>query len=276
MSYGSYASSPESEEQRRRRRIVALGIMLLLGFLLPVLYPNPFGGGTRATFLNFEILGESNAPGLVTFMFLYPGLAGIAVIVLALACRATARSVALIAVGVLPLVVLMLDQDVQKAAAVMRQFPGSASIWVVVLALAGCGGILTGIRALHYRSSSWPAAIIGAIGGGLYLLSLFLPVLPKAMGRVCFAVPFKMFTAETVPAALGALGQMVCLMLASALCLMTLAQTYAARALADGAFKFLVWSGVIYLLGMIFQVMFSTTSASLFLFFLSPECPRPD
>jgi len=265
-----YRSTEPADEFRRRRRIRKLGIILLLGFLLPVLSPRTFEGGVRTTFLNFEILGESSAPGLARFMFLYPGLAGIAVIILA-AYRGAARSVGLICVGILPLVVLALDPDVQEAASVLSSFPGARSIWAAVFSLAGCGGILAGIRALHYRPGSRPAAVIGAVGGGLYLVSLFLPVLPKEMGRIAFLVSFKVFgQPSSIPLGLGMLGQMVCLMLASVICLMTLARMPAARELADGAFKFVIWSAVVYLLGVILQTLFTMDGpASHFLCFLS-------
>jgi len=66
------------------------------------------------------------------------------------------------------------------------------------------------------------------------------------------------------------LGQMVCLMLASVICLMTLARMPAARELADGAFKFVIWSAVVYLLGVILQTLFTMVGpGSLFLCFLS-------
>jgi len=121
------------DEALRSRNILWLGIVLLAGFLLPMVIP--MGRETKVIFPNFLILGEEDAPALLKFMFLYPGLAGVAVMVLASTCQNIGRSVTLMALGILPFVLLAADEDVQRGLREMANALGPSQGALVLFAL---------------------------------------------------------------------------------------------------------------------------------------------
>ena len=185
-------------------------------------------------------------PWAVKFMALYPGLAGVVVLVLGGAARGIGRSIALIALGVLPFLVLAGAPEGQALAMPMGHgllaSLGSPSMtaWFLT-SLAGFVGVFVGSRARCFRPASMAAAVIGFVGGIVYLIALVLPVLPSELGTIELLAPFRLLNErgmEVFGAAwLAGIGFMIP---AALLCILNLGQRADPARLARTAFTLLV------------------------------------
>jgi hypothetical protein len=164
--------------QMSARPYVVLGILLLLGFLLPIVYSRyNFGSGSSQSveFINFTGLGEPDVPVVIKIMLLYPALAGIAVLCVGLAVRGIGRGIPMMCIGMLPMLILMGDQDVRFLFRSLPQELIGTGV-AVIFALLGWLGLFAGGLALRYQNTYRAAAITAGVGGGLYLLHLLIPV----------------------------------------------------------------------------------------------------
>jgi len=222
--------------------------VILAGFLLPTLAVE--SGGVHVVFGNFQILGEKGAPGILKFHGLYPGLAGVAVIVLARAARGAGRSLTLAALGVVPVVVVAVSGDVREAAmSLATEAMGFAVVVSLVFWLVAFTGLYAASRARFFRPASRAAAIIGALSGGVCLVHLVVPVLPSGIGKIELMVPFKLMAHEEV-VWLGAarLGSMGCMIAASVICIMNARRRPGAQRLAQQAVR-LIWIAIAVVVG---------------------------
>ena len=236
------------DDRVRGARIMWLGIILVIGAVMPVI-----AGRQGVAFINFELLGERGVPGMAKFMALYPLLAGIAVIVLGVVAMGIGRSIALCAMGLLPVIVLLADRDIGRAVSrISRQGSGIGGQFVI--SLLGSAGILIGSRILRYRWRSRIGGIVGTVGAGLTLISLFVPFDARGIGRGLMAVtlPFKVFETAPVMGA-GLLIQMACIITAAALCIVSLVNRDASRTLGGWILSLWVWAAVAAIVGVIGQ-----------------------
>ncbi len=164
---------------------VVLGIMLLLGFLLPVVVMRPNYGSSsslRVEFINFTGLAEPDVPVVLKIMLIYPALAGIAVLCVGLAVRGIGRGIPMMCIGMMPLLILMGADEVQEIfRSLPQEFIGTGV--AVVIALLGWLGLFAGGVALRYQKTYRAAAITAGVGGGLYLLHLLIPVTSELRGH---------------------------------------------------------------------------------------------
>ena len=180
------------DERRRKGAIICLGIVLLTGFMMPVVHPG------RLEFINITGLGERVLPGVLKFALIYPALAGIATIILAMAAKGVGRSTGLICTGlVFPLVLIASGNEAgaamgRDAARMLDEVKLGAVILFDVAWLA----LFVGTRTLCWRPASRAAAVIAAAGGVLRLVSLFVPVRILFGKSVLFVIPFELFDLE--------------------------------------------------------------------------------
>jgi len=235
------AAEYDPSEGARKRNIIWLGIVILLGFLLPAIVPA--WQEVKVVFPNVLVLGEEQVPIGVKLFCLYPGIAGVAVILLAALLRGIARSIVLLGLGALFIVLLLVLEGEGGRGAVggpIGALVASPGAMVVIEHLAFLG-LFVGSRARCFRPASLAAAIIGTVGGGLYLVSLVLPLLPPEAGSIELIRPFRALeNKDTVIPALGMVTMMGCLMAASTLCIVNVRRNSYAEGLARKAFELLV------------------------------------
>ncbi|MDH3584744.1 MAG: hypothetical protein OER86_11065, partial [Phycisphaerae bacterium] len=206
---------PEREGRHRRWNLTLLGCALLVGLVLPVIVPAP--SGTTVNFFNFEALAQSGVPVVLKILLLYPLLAGIGVILLGRLAPHPWRGLAIVGLGVLPLLIGLCDGQLRRAMADgISQMAAGAGLAGLLL-LTGLLGLLVGTRGRWYRPRMMIFFALGLVGGGCALIYQVLPVLPADAGKVPVVAIFKKFSAS-VPLALGDLMQLLCLLGCSILC----------------------------------------------------------
>ena len=209
---------PHIEIRRRSRHIMILGVLLVIGFLAPMLTMKPvYTGGrsgypgrsscqmvsmrTEFTFPSIEAAFGRNAHWLQRVVGLTPLLAGAGAILLA--CFVTSRlrgwgligawSIPVVATIVFIMSAVMSSPMLNKVGGSVAASGANATAGYTMLALsAGVLGIFVGSRARWYRPDSKPAFWIGRVGGALFVLGLLMPVLPKSEGLLPLLLPFRM------------------------------------------------------------------------------------
>jgi hypothetical protein len=219
-------------ENTQERVIFRIGVALLIALLMPILVPTGWGE-SKLVFLNFLIFTEWGVPFELALFCLYPGIAGVVTIALAWLATGSARSCALIGIGVVGGILLL------------TMSPLAVYLIIIIFALA-LMGLFVGSRARFFRPGSQAAAIIGTVGGilvlailgtvgGIVLLAgLVLPVLPGKAG------PFPVPAPGSLLGALGLLAMVGCLIASSILCIMNAVHGPNSRRRAELAFLLLV------------------------------------
>jgi hypothetical protein len=239
-----------------------LGLALLAAFFLPVIGPDALGAGTRVLFINIEGLFQTDpSGGMLKVQLLYPLIAGVAVLVLAGNLPQMSRSVWLLVLGVMPFILLFSSAEVRRGFEMgfEQMTQGRSPILGGVIGLIAFAGLFAGSRARALRPSSAAAAVLGAVGGGMFILSLFLTT---PAGEMSLVQPFTMLFGErprgmsagdsgvVVFMALVAIVHMLCLIGSSILCLINASTTRTdAGPRAALAFRLWVWSMLVLLVG---------------------------
>lgn len=221
----------------RSRNMIVLGVLLLVGFLMPIV------DGANVKFPNFAVFSAGGAPWQLFVIMLAPGVAGLAMILLAWLGRHPVRGIVTIALPLLPVLVLMLDAEVRRSFSfTFRDMPGEIILAVLLLNL-GWIGLLVGARARWYRPRRRAAYWIGLAGAIAFMVFLMLPIMPAEAGHIPLITAFKMFEVPPMRlVAFGVVAWIACTVPAGVLCLMTDPGKSAdfARRRAGGAFRLLI------------------------------------
>ena len=208
------ALTPREEDRQRRRNLRILGIVLLLGFVLPV-----FGGGKEIHFVNFWPFGlearemesdyqeefgidvylRGRSPFDKALPLLWPGIAGAVLLVVCVpVVRSRVRAWWIIGLGTLPFVKGMFTDPALLHGVIRGLWQLPKAFYVITAFLAvGWVGVFAGARVRTYRPERATAYLVGAVGACLYLLAFLVPSLPKEAGTVLIAVPFKLLGEDT-------------------------------------------------------------------------------
>lgn len=164
---------PHAEEVNRKRNVAFVGVMLIIGFIMPVCVASPYSSSLQFSLVNIEGLGESGIGWQGVFLLLFPLIAGIVTLILApLAPRTRGPVLIVLAVSKIVVVVLAINET-----GVARLFGPSLQMltFVYVLSLGMIWGLLVGCRARWYRPSAKIAYGVGVIGALCTLLIYFVP-----------------------------------------------------------------------------------------------------
>jgi hypothetical protein len=165
------------EGPRRKRNLIIFGAVVLLSFLLPTLKPGGFG---QMEILNLTQLVDEKAPALVKVMAIYPLLAGVAVMALAILAPPGTRGAVVTALGVIPL--LLLASAASSGAGSSGREGDSAPVIPIFMALIGWQGLLIGARSRWYRPESTPSAAVGIAGAALFVLAVVFIIIAAITG----------------------------------------------------------------------------------------------
>ena len=230
------------EVEARRRHITVLGIVLIVGFLMPTCVPTGMGG-TTLTFPNITGLGSDLLGVTAKLWLLYPLLAGIAAIVLAVTTLPPKRGVVLLAAGLIPIIVSFADSDI--LASLQGEMMGAAMTQAGVMSLLlllGSLGVYVGSRVRWYRPTLTYSYYIGMAGGIALILFCFVPM----HGTMVVAVPFQAMKDSVI----GGLGMLIAVGLLLTAAIVSLVNTpnqnpSGASNFANIAFRSLLGSWVI-------------------------------
>lgn len=242
---GEAEEAPAAKQAPGRLGLLVLGALLLIAFFMPifdgvnVVMPNPI-----------ELLKQAGVAFIIKVLTVYPLIAGVAVIVLAFALKGLARTLAVIALGLFPIVTFYLSND---ARSLIGQSGDITLLIGGALAAAGMALILAGSRARRYRPSSLLGAVVGAVGGAVYVIAMVLPILPKEFGRVPIVAPVVLIigagsSAEpVVTIALGCLDLLakIFLLVAAAVCLANAAPRPVPGIRTRVATRLWIWSVIV-------------------------------
>ncbi|HUV39471.1 MAG TPA: hypothetical protein VMY39_07640, partial [Planctomycetota bacterium] len=246
--------SPFEERERRTRAVRWLGVVLLVGFLLPIVIA--FGKDVEVIWLNFKMLAADGVPASVRVTAALPLVAGVALVALSFGAPVMPRGGTM--VGLLALQFLIVLSEAGLPRMIPRVlFPAVTSM---VLGLLGWLGLFVGSRVRFYRPASRPAWVIGIIGGACYVLYLLFPVSGGGGGKekIPLFMVFEMFEGSGGKfLAFCLVGQMGCMVAAGVLCVTnTMRRTSdEVHRRAGLAFALIVAGMVVVLVGILGQAM---------------------
>lgn len=160
---------PDEEHDRRRRRLARLGVLLVVGFSMPIVG----GPGAAVAFPQFTAFPGWNLAGFLTLL---PLLAGVLVVVASRWCPPPWRGAALLLAGLSPILAL---STVDGAAALFAESATrlpSPLLLMVVLWIAAGTLLLIPNRVRRYRPMSRSSYWLGVAALPCLLAHLLLPV----------------------------------------------------------------------------------------------------
>ena len=176
------STEPYRQPQMGAGPFVFLGILLLLGFGLPLVNavprPGPAGTGVQvgieATFDNVRALSDAGMKADLKLMMVYPAVAAVAVIALGAAARGVGRAAAMIVLALFPVIMVLAGPTVGEQFRILFNRIGGTGAGAILMVI-GWIGLFAGGLALRTQRTNRAAAIMAAVGGLVYLTSWFIP-----------------------------------------------------------------------------------------------------
>ncbi|MBT6449547.1 MAG: DUF4339 domain-containing protein [Verrucomicrobiales bacterium] len=153
--------SPYDEETQKSTQFMTLGILAIVGVVLPTVIFSP---SFKIHFPNFDLGGKS-AENIITMIG--PLIVGITLAAMAKTAKDPMRCS--VALG-LSLVLLIILFSIEGGGVAASSFQGQPIVFFI-----GLTALLMGCYARHYRPSNLPAYIIAVVGGGFLVLSCLVP-----------------------------------------------------------------------------------------------------
>lgn len=168
----------------------AVGRGLIFAFFFPIFVIA--GGSLKLEFINIPALGSSQVGLMLKFQVLYPLLAGIAVLILVRLKSSPRRAGAFLGIAFLPVLVLLLSEEVRNAFSLLgKDITGGFSLGLhLIISSLAIFGMLASAHTIRIEANHRIAASLAVISGGLYFLSLLIPV----QGKFVFLEPFRALT----------------------------------------------------------------------------------
>ncbi len=153
--------SPYDEEIQKSTQFMILGILAIVGVVLPTVIFSP---SFKIHFPNFDLGGKS-AENIITMIG--PLIVGITLAAMAKTAKDPMRCS--VSLG-LSLVLLIILFSIEGGGVAASSFQGQPNVFFI-----GLTALLMGCYVRHYRPSNLPAYIIAVVGGGFLVLSCLLP-----------------------------------------------------------------------------------------------------
>ena len=193
-----------------------VGIVLAVSFFLPILVPKPGWESVDYKLYFPHIQGLWwPLPGSLRFLLFYPLPAGIAMILLAIYARGYIRPLGILGIALLPLIVSLgsdsgftSDALVADSNIPAEDMQGTSIPFVAMFSLIG---LFIGLRIQRGKPESAFGRVFAAICGGLFLLLLIIPSLPRQLGTMLIVTPFKLMEIVNPLTGIGVLMLLVAL-----------------------------------------------------------------
>ena len=206
---------------RQRANMILLGVILLIGFLMPVY----LRGEPTFSFINISILGVAEAPIWVKILALIPGVAAIGLFILQATTKHPIRGSVMIFMACMPFFILLSQTQNINNIALVQFIPIKAAftLFLVFLGLIAAPlALLIGMRSRSYKPRSDAAYWVGIGGAVSWFFFLVAPVLPSEQGTMFMMIPIKLInTPESGVLPLGLLLAMVCMSISAVLCVLS-------------------------------------------------------
>ncbi|MDP6546621.1 MAG: hypothetical protein QGH60_21800 [Phycisphaerae bacterium] len=241
------AKTRSSQAGRQRANMILLGVVLLIGFVMPIIQFNPFTQARRAEFINITVMAQENAPMQLKVLLLAPCVAGIGLMMLQGFTKHPVRGIVILFLAAIPILISMTNRQTAGVLNASQRFiPADAAFTMLVVFMGlfvAPVALLVGVRSRGYRPDSPVAYWFGVIGAGAWLAFLVIPVLPAETGYIFLMLPIKLIgQPNTGGISMGLLVMMVCTTISSVLCIINrpTSETRKARNQAGLAFWTLV------------------------------------
>jgi len=220
---------------RQRANLILLGVILLIGFTIPVVQVHYSTGARNVEFINIMIVAQDSAPISVKILYLIPGIAGIGLFVLQGVTRHPVRGIVIIFLAATPVLIALTDlQNVGVQSLRQKHLPPEAAFLMLVVFLGlivAPMAMLVGIRSRSYRPDSPLAYWFGVAGAGAWFIFLAAPVLGAEQGTMFMMLPIKMINQSGVDGvSMGLLVLMACASISAAICIINRPTTDALKA----------------------------------------------
>ena len=164
-----------TETRMRGRFLLLLGVLLIVGFLLPSCEAGK--GGSRLMFLSIEGVFEKRVPIAAKLLLLFPLVAGAFVLAARFLVRPPLRGWLILATGCVPFLLLIPLISPKELRQVVASGPGGSMFDVVMLFIAMIAflALCAATRIRFYRPGLHVAYLIGLVGAVVTLLSQVIP-----------------------------------------------------------------------------------------------------
>ena len=230
--------------------MIFLGIILLIGFVMPVVQEDHTGD-----FINIRIVGAEDVPTPLKVLYLAPGVAGMGLLILQGFTKHPVRGIVVIFLALMPILIALTNSQIVSVLGKFQRFVPAEAVFPMLTIFLGLFvapvGMLAGIRSRGYRPDSPMAYWFGVVGAVAWFAFLVIPVLPAKAGYVFLMLPIKLIGQEGAGgASMGLLILMVCTSIAAIVCTINkpTAETRKARSQAGLAFWTLVVGFVVFML----------------------------
>ncbi len=248
---------------RQRANLILLGVVLLIGFLMPIVHDNGPQRPRSFDMVNITILGKIPAPPMsIKVICLVPGVAGVGLLVLQVLTKHPLRGIMILFMAVVPILIALADLQLVRAMTGSQKATPTGNTLAMTLCFLGLFAapvaMLVGIRSRSYQPDNHTAYYFGVAGAVLWLVFLVTPALPAEMGHIFLMVPIKLIT-NTGPSAqsIGLIAIAACMTVTAALCIVNTPSTefMKARKLAGTAFLTFIIGVTVLLLCLVGQAV---------------------
>jgi hypothetical protein len=190
------------ERNKRNKNLMLLGVVLIVGWIMPIIKPDPIRSlvGSEFVFPTITMFLDGQTPAPMIAANMIPLLAGIMMIALAGAGHSQMRGLTMI---VLPTIMVLLIVAAMHSAGVtlanIPQDPDSIRPILMVL-MMGLSSvlILAGLRIAAYRTDRKLGPALALLGAVLYAPAVLAPMIPGEYGmQAYFDLPFKFILSDS-------------------------------------------------------------------------------
>jgi len=239
---------------RQRANMIFLGVILLIGFVIPEIKVNNIGQ-RRAEFVNITSMAREDVSMQDKVLYLAPGVAGMGLLMLQGFTKHPVRGAVIIFLAAMPVLIVLTNlQAIGVLGAIQRYISVEAAFEMLVVFLGmivAPVALLVGVRSRGYRPDSPASYWFGVVGAGAWFVFLVMPILPAEAGYIFLILPIKLIgRAGAGGVSMGLLVLVVCTIISAVICIINKPTSEArkARSQANLAFWTLVIGFLVFML----------------------------
>jgi hypothetical protein len=204
--------------------MILLGVILLIGFVMPIILYNPFTTARHGEFINITIMGMDGVPIPLKVFYLAPGVAGMGLLILQGLTRHPVRGIVVIFLVLIPILIALTNSQIVEFLRVSTRYIPAEAAFLMLVEFLGMFvapvALLVGVRSRGYRPGSSVAYWFGVAGAGAWFTFLVIPALPAEAGYIFLMAPIKLIgQGGATGKSIGLLVMMVCTSISAILCI---------------------------------------------------------